>query len=92
MILPTATRPIINATQALNAHVVQWDLTWPDGITPEPGEIVQTVERAEFPNGPWERIGRNIPGTKTEFVDLTMDVGHFHKEWYYRVICQRVKR
>lgn len=92
VILPTASQPIASPTQELNAFVVEWDLVWPEGFIPDPGEIKQTVERSLFPVGPWTPVGRNIPGTETRFVDITVDQGHFHKQWYYRVICQRVKR
>jgi len=90
--IPTATNVRVRRHQLLNAFLVEWDLEWPAGQVTEPDGVRQTIERSRFPNGPFRRVGRNLPGTRTSFTDLSADAATFHKEWFYRVICQRVTR
>lgn len=93
MILPTPSKPTIDPTQLLNAYVVQWDLVWPEGVEADPQDILQSVERSQFPQGPWETVGSKIPGTITQFTDLTVTAPEaMFQRTYYRVVVQRVKR
>lgn len=93
VVIPTPSRPVVNATQLLNGFVVQWDLQWPDGAEPDPENIVQSVERSQFPEGPWDRVGFNIPGAVTYFADVTVNSPeNWYQRTYYRVVVRRVKR
>lgn len=91
MILPVPSRPSVNATQLLNAFVVQWSLAWPEGVEPDPQNIRQEVERSQFPEGPWENVGR-LPGTLTHFVDITASSqANWYRKTYYRIAVRRLK-
>lgn len=90
--IPTAVNLRVSRHQLTTAFQIDWDLEWPVGQAIEPDGVRQTVERSRFPNGPFYVVGRNIPGSRTSFVDFTADAATFYKEWYYRVICQRVTR
>lgn len=92
IVLPTPSRPTINPTQLQNAFTIQWDLEWPNGMTGDPENIVQTVERSQFPEGPWQVVGTKIPGTVTHFVDLTVPDDAWFLRHYYRVVVQRAIR
>lgn len=92
IILPTPSRPTIDATQMQNAFLVQWDLTWPNGTGKDPENILQTIERSQFPEGPWKAVGTKIPGTVTHFVDLTVPNDSWFQKHYYRVIVRRAIR
>lgn len=91
MKLPTAITLKLNAVQIQRAIRLDWELRWPEGLKPDPENILQIIERSQFPVGPWEKVG-TTPGTVTVFVDIAFDQGTFFQRPYYRVRCRRMKR
>lgn len=91
MNIPTAVNLKLNAVQIQRANRLDWDLRWPSGWRADPENIVQTVERSQFPNGPFEKLG-TVPGPITHFVDIAFDQGTLYQRPYYRVVCRRVIR
>ena len=89
--LPTAVGLKLNAVAIHNAVRLDWDLKWPEGWNADPEEIEQTIERSQFPNGPWERVGKT-PGNVRHFVDIAFDQGTLYQRPYYRVVCRRFIR